>query len=917
MQVAVPYPPSGRISRRCIYPTYASVDVASTRRTHQSTSHLPGGRISRRRIAGDIPGIYPAYASVDAASTRRTHQSTSHLPDVRISRRRIAGDIPGIYEFVGERKSTPYRIPANMSGNNNDPIPDMSGTPDIPWSTLSPIPDGAPSSGVTLSEAELMAATTHEDVMHHVLQAVLEGECQDLEAFCLQLRIRKMSRLLGRPKEELAATAFVDEDTGEKDKYLSRDSLDAIEALRLWYDAIPSEQRLPKSWLLLSAEDFEVFFCNEFLPWKRSTETVELAKSKEEDLKRLETKAKAPAPPAPPAIVSPSKLTPREAFDKRHKVAMDEYSELNKRTEYHDWIDDVETNFKADQMECLLDPKYKPADADHAALFVAIQARGMRMVKKKVKFLDGTNIMDECKNDAQKFFEKLHIRCATGIYGEQTARSIERELQNMPFSADRDQSGNSKFLAKWKQKYTNYERARETAGMGPHLTNDAREWLIQSLSQHADTKDITTTVETMEAMNKKRLTFAEFMELIDTTLEQKDARDRKQRETQPKNQLAANLAEQSKAKALRLADPPPADPLPLVARRTRTGRNSSAGARRRQQSGLALSSRRRTDGSVRISQALSKNDKADWTRRYSEALAKSKTTGQPVAPPNRSQIAYTAQIPAAMRETYLSVVSPQSPTRAGGTAARAAAAAAAAAASAPAATIPTGQQHLTTMLSASQARTARAVNAAAAARQQGGNVDILQGSDGQQYAVVDGQVRRINMANRHIHISNGEIMQRLPAGATMIDSGANGGLASTRDFEILELSEALADVTGVSEGDLTDLRVGLGATLTHDINGNKVILYCPQYAFYDGDKSIHSKSQLQAAGADVDDVSVRAPVPGRQFMICGDPDRTIIPFAVRSGLTYMDTRKPTIARDGRREHSHYYADPGCLETRRP
>ena len=208
---------------------------------------------------------------------------------------------------------------------------------------------------------------------------------------------------------------------------------------------------------------------------------------------------------------------------------MDEYLELTKRTGYYDWIAKVRVNFKVDKIECLLDPTYKPADAAHADLFEAIQAHGMRVITSKVKFLHGTNIIEEVKNDAQLFFAKLHTRCATGIYGEATTRAIERELQDMPYTADRDQGGNSKFLDNWKKKYSSYERARITAGMGPPMESDAREWMLKTLRQHADTKGIATTVRTMEAMHTKRLSFAEFLELIDTTLEQEDAQARELR----------------------------------------------------------------------------------------------------------------------------------------------------------------------------------------------------------------------------------------------------------------------------------------------------------------------------------------------------------------------------------------------------
>ena len=473
-----------------------------------------------------------------------------------------------------------------------------------------PVPDQARSNSSGDATAELqmrklMAATSHEQVFHHVLQVVLDSEFPGLEAFCKQHGIRKMNRLMDYSHTMLIATAFDDVAIGKEETFLTVGEINAVEALRLWYKLLPGPLRGAKAWLRLSNDVFEDFYSDEFLPQKHAADAAAKNQSEEDARLRLETKIKS----VPPAIVTPSKPSPREAFDKRTKVAMDEYSALNKRTEYHDWIDEVRTNFKADRIECLLDPQYKPADADHAELFASIQAHGMRVIKKKVKFLDGANLITECKNDAQNFFAQLHARCATGIYGESTARAIERELQGMPFNADRDQSGHSKFLASWKKKWSNYERARETAAMGPPNRSDGREWLIHSLSQHADTKDIAAMVSTMEKINKTRLSFAEFLELIDTTLEEKDARDRKQREMQPKTQLSANLA------AVTSPAGPTAPGPPTIPKDTAKDKEWKHKENRKKKLGERIEKQKAAGWYRTDFKSLNDTDRADWNRR--------------------------------------------------------------------------------------------------------------------------------------------------------------------------------------------------------------------------------------------------------------------------------------------------------------
>ena len=84
-----------------------------------------------------------------------------------------------------------------------------------------------------------------------------------------------------------------------------------------------------------------------------------------------------------------------------------------------------------------------------------------------------------------------------------------------------------------------------------------------------------------------------------------------------------------------------------------------------------------------------------------------------------------------------------------------------------------------------------------------------------------------------------------------MDGGANGGLFSYRHVVVIETTDERAKVVGVGDGvvdSLSDLEVGNGITLTHDIKGNPVLLFLCQYAFHHWERSVHSAQQVRQAG---------------------------------------------------------------------
>ena len=123
-----------------------------------------------------------------------------------------------------------------------------------------------------------------------------------------------------------------------------------------------------------------------------------------------------------------------------------------------------------------------------------------------------------------------------------------------------------------------------------------------------------------------------------------------------------------------------------------------------------------------------------------------------------------------------------------------------------------------------------------------------------------------------------------------MDGGSNGGLAGNDSF-FLEETFDTANVQGVTDDTLSDLPIGTAVGLVHTADGEPALLYMHQYAFYDKGGTVHSKTQWCALGADVDDRSRRATVPGEQRIItsCG----ATLPLSIRNGLPMLDMRVPT------------------------
>jgi hypothetical protein len=143
-------------------------------------------------------------------------------------------------------------------------------------------------------------------------------------------------------------------------------------------------------------------------------------------------------------------------------------------------------------------------------------------------------------------------------------------------------------------------------------------------------------------------------------------------------------------------------------------------------------------------------------------------------------------------------------------------------------------------------------------------------------------------ANPVYCIANGRRTQTF---GSLVDSGANGGLAG-RDVHILEEDlTTRIDVTGVADQTLHGLANGQCARVAQTIDDGPVVLIMSQYAISGEGKTIHSKTQLEYFGNLVHDSSRRS--GGRQCIVTREG--YVFRLHVREGLSYFDMVPPTDA----------------------
>jgi hypothetical protein len=153
-------------------------------------------------------------------------------------------------------------------------------------------------------------------------------------------------------------------------------------------------------------------------------------------------------------------------------------------------------------------------------------------------------------------------------------------------------------------------------------------------------------------------------------------------------------------------------------------------------------------------------------------------------------------------------------------------------------------------------------------------------------SIVDGRFYcRVSSASVSYNLSN---HASTPVLSSLIDGGANGGMAGN-DVRVLSKSSFnKANVTGIGDSLIQDLSLATVAGLISTHKGFAIGIF-NQYANYGKGHTMHSSTQLRTFGTLVHE----APRSNGGLQRLITPDGYHIPLSYRAGLPYMDMRPPT------------------------
>ena len=147
---------------------------------------------------------------------------------------------------------------------------------------------------------------------------------------------------------------------------------------------------------------------------------------------------------------------------------------------------------------------------------------------------------------------------------------------------------------------------------------------------------------------------------------------------------------------------------------------------------------------------------------------------------------------------------------------------------------------------------------------------------------------------------------------SLIDRGANGGVAGSDVRIISLLPDRSVDIQGIDNHQLQDVKIGtVGAVASTHLG--EIILIMPQYAIYGKGTTIHSPGQIEMYQHQVDDKSVK--VGGTQCI--STQEGYVIPLTIKNGLAKLPMRPYTDTEWEDLPHifltSQSTWDPTCLD----
>ena len=167
---------------------------------------------------------------------------------------------------------------------------------------------------------------------------------------------------------------------------------------------------------------------------------------------------------------------------------------------------------------------------------------------------------------------------------------------------------------------------------------------------------------------------------------------------------------------------------------------------------------------------------------------------------------------------------------------------------------------------------------------------------------------KIDVHNVRYHVTMQSIETNVDS---LLDRGANGGFAGS-DVRVMEYTDRVADVTGIENHQVKDLKIGTVAGVVQTQHGSVVIIL-HEYAIFGKGKTIHSAAQMEYFNVSVDDRSTK--VGGKQRLTT--LEGYVMPLKFKSGLPYLPIYPPTDSELEQLPHVHMTSsipwDPTVLD----
>ena len=565
-----------------------------------------------------------------------------------------------------------------------------------------------------------------------------------------------------------------------------------------------------------------------------------------------------------------------DQFDKGVKRNKDDYDELRHDRDWKDWHQKFTIQAMAHNLQDVLDPNYRPTDADEANLFKRKQVFMMTVLLDKIKTTDGKTIVNKhrVRCDARRALSDLFTH-----YGSSTVATLRRDklltwLTSVTFSNSRWRGTYLSFINHFDECLDEYHSL-----VPDYLPPDVQLTLLQnSVADVPALNEVKRQLQIIRVATRKygETTYTQYMHLLKhaaTILDEKQSR-RSSRYAYVHEQEDADYDNHDSG-ADTSHDDDHDHPTHYDVNRHRTQRvsnhNLEANLNRTQWKSLSPEAQKRWD-------EFSREEKEIITNPSSPAQTSDQNDAAGPSDKSPNRMAYRPPPPRTANKHELTTDDTQDQP---------------------------SSNHDDTLDPHAYIAMLTDVRKPADEHKPPGDVNRLLSANKNKTST--SKSRSAYMAVTYIASSHTRHRH-----GSLVDRGANGGIAGN-DMTIIEDTGRTVNISGIDDHQLTDLKIVTAGGVVQSQHG-PIILVCNQYAYNPGAaKSIHSSPQLEHYKVKVDDRALA--VGGKQCL--KTLEGHVIPLDIHQGLPYLKIRPFTKTEYDELEHCHVTSgtewDPSVLD----